>query len=703
MNKKSTQTDQELRQRAERLLDASTEGERLTSASSETKQLIHELLVHQIELDMQNEELRSAQQQLEASKARYFDLYDLAPIGYFTLDDRRLIKECNLSAANILGASRNKLITAPISKILLKEDQIIFYENLKACLEMDMPQHFEMRLMRADGQIIWGLLQVVAMKGAEYWLTVTDISRNKQVEAELQESDNKFRSIFEQAAMGVARMGLDGAWLEVNQKLCAIVGYPQHVLLSKGFQDLIHPEELPMEQAAICQLVNNEISTYTKEKRYYNGTGTIVWVKVTMNLVRDIYNDPDFFISIIEDITSQKTKEAKQISLTEQLHQAQKTEAIGKLAGGISHDFNNMLGVIIGQAEWLTNKLEPASPLMDHIQSITKAAEHSAKLTRQLLTFARKQTIEPKVLNLNKSVSAMMDMLKQLIGESIQVTWDPEQDLWPVRVDPTQIDQVLANLCINSRDAISGNGHISISTSNCRLDEDFAADQDYEMPPGDYVKLSVSDDGCGMDDTIKTQIFEPFYTTKAPGSGTGLGLSFTLGAVKMNAGFINVFSETGRGTTFNIYFQKVKAADEIKQKVTEPSNNQGTETILLVEDEEMLLEIETAMLENSGYTVLAASSGAQAEDLFREHLFEINLLMTDVIMPEINGMDLAVKLQALNPNLKVIFMSGYPQDVLGNQANLEEGASFLQKPFSMEALANKVREVLDADEDKHPS
>jgi len=703
MNIKSTQTDEELRQRAERLLDASPEGTGLTSSPSETKQLLHELLVHQIELDMQNEELRSAQQQLEASQARYFDLYDLAPVGYLTLDDHRLIKECNLFAANMIGVSRDKLIAAPISKILLKEDQIIFYENLKACFEMDIPQHFEMRLIRDDGEFFWGLLHVVAMKGTEYWLTVTDISHNKQVEVELQESDNKFRSIFEQAAMGVARMGLDGAWLEVNQKLCAIVGYTQQVLLSKGFQDLLHPEELPMEQAAICQLVNNEITTYTKEKRYYNGTGEIVWVKVTTNLVRDIHHDPDYFISIIEDITSQKTEQAKQLCLTEQLHQAQKTEAIGNLAGGISHDFNNMLGVILGQAELLTNKLEPTSPLMKHIQSITKAAEHSAKLTRQLLTFARKQTIEPKVLNLNKSVSAMMDMLKRLIGESIQVTWDPAQDLWPVKVDPTQIDQVLANLCINARDAISGNGHISISTSNCHLDEHFAANQDYDMPPGEYVKLSVSDDGCGMNDITKTHIFEPFYTTKALGTGTGLGLSFTLGAVKMNAGFISVLSEHGQGTTFHIYFKKVKAAEEIKQKITAAPYNQGTETILLVEDEEMLLEIETAMLEHSGYTVLAASGGDLAEGLFLEHLSEVNLLMTDVIMPEINGMELAIKLQALSPNLKVIFMSGYPQDVIGDQANLEAGAHFLQKPFSMEALTNKVREVLDADEDKHPS
>ena len=703
MNRQSTQTDKELRERAESLLNASSEEALVTSSPFDVKQLMHELLVHQIQLEMQNEELRSAQQQLDVSQARYFDLYDLAPIGYLTLDDQLLIKECNLFASSMMGVSRNKLNKVPVSEILLKEDRIVFYENLKTCFELDAPQHFEMRLLGADGTVFWGSLQVVAMKAGEYWITVTDVSGNKKAEAELLESEKKFRSIFEQAAMGVARLGLDGAWLEVNQKLCTILGYPQQSLLSKCCQDLTHPEDLPMFQAAVNQIINNEIISHTSKKRYYRGSGDIVWVKVTISLVRNINNQPDYFISITEDITSQKNEEARQLSLTEQLHQSQKIEAIGNLAGGISHDFNNMLGVILGQAELVLNKLEPSNILIKNIEAITKAAEHSAKLTRQLLTFARKQTIEPKVLNLNRSVSAMMDMLKRLIGASIKVTWDPAQDLWPVKVDPTQIDQVLANLCINARDAITGSGRISISVKNCSLDETYDTTEAYEIPPGDYVILSVSDDGCGMNEATKTHIFEPFYTTKASGSGTGLGLSFTLGAVKMNAGFINVFSEPENGTTFNIYFNRVKAAEDIKQEITEALRCQATETILLVEDEEMLLEIETAMLENSGYTVLAAPGGELAEGLFREHLFEIDLLMTDVIMPEINGMDLAVTLQALCPQLKVLFMSGYPQDVLGKEANIGTGANFLQKPFSMQALKNKVREVLDTNENIHPT
>ena len=243
MDKLPTQPDQALRQRAERLLDASSDETFASSSSSETKQLVHELVVHQVELEMQNEELRSAQQQLDASQARYFDLYDLAPIGYLTLNDRRLIQECNLFAAKMMGVNRNTLIKTPISQILFKEDQNIFYENLKKCVESNVSQHFEIRLIRAGKDVFWGLLQVIAIKGGEYWITVMDISHNKQVEFELQANQDKFRSIFEHAAVGVARIGLDGTWLEVNKKLCAIVGYSQQILLEKGFQDMLSLSE----------------------------------------------------------------------------------------------------------------------------------------------------------------------------------------------------------------------------------------------------------------------------------------------------------------------------------------------------------------------------------------------------------------------------------------------------------------------------
>lgn len=695
MKKTPAQTEQALRQRAERLLDASAEGEFVMKSTSKVKKLLQELQVHQIELEMQNEELRGAQQQLDASRARYFELYDLAPIGYLTIDSRHLIKKCNLCAAKMMGVNRSVLTKAPISKILLKEDQIIFYDNLKLCHETEGPQHFEMRLIRADGAVFWGLLQVMAMQSGDYGLTIADISKNKQVAAKLQQSENKFRSIFEQAAVGVASVGLDGSWLQVNKKLCDIVGYSQQALLSKRFQDLTHPEDLPMDQVAVNQLINNKISTYSKEKRYYTNIGDIIWVNVATSLVRDNTNQPDHFIFVIEDITTQKNATDIQITLTEQLHQAQKIEAIGNLAGGIAHDFNNMLGVILGQAELAMNKLDNTDPLIKNIQAITKAANHSAKLTRQLLTFARKQKIEPKVLNLNSSVAAMMGMLKRLIGESIIFSWDPAPDLWSVKVDPTHIDQVLANLCINARDAITGNGEISITARNCTLDEKNTITKTHEIPLGEYVKLSITDNGCGMNEATKARIFEPFYTTKARGEGTGLGLSFTLGAVKTNAGFINVFSELGKGTTFDIYFQRVSTLKETKQHSIETPRAQGTETILLVEDEEILLEVETDMLENNGYKVIATSGGERAEALFHKHLSEIDLLITDVVMPKVNGMDLAVKLRVLSPKLKVLFMSGYPADVLGKKTNLKEDAHFLQKPFSMQVLTTKIREVLD--------
>jgi len=696
MSSKKKESDQNRRQRAEQKLDTSDDDFE-SSSHLETKQLLHELLVHQVELEMQNEELRSAHQLLDDSRSRYFNLYDLAPIGYITLTDKRMIQDCNLFASSMMGLNRDALINTPVSKILLKSDQNIFYKRLNLCLELGYPQHFEMRFVRANSDAFWGLVQIIITESGEYWLTITDISESKLSEAKLKESDNKFRSIFEQAALGVARVDLNGDWLEVNKKLCDIMGYSPSELLSKTTENIVHSEDLKNVHCATNQLLNEEIKNYSNEQRYYTKTGDVIWVNLTMSLVRDIHNQPDYFIFIVEDITTQKDSENKQITLTKQLQQAQKMEAIGNLAGGIAHDFNNMLGVIIGHCELGLSNIAATNALTENLKAISKAASHSAKLTRQLLTFARKQTIEPKVLSLNSSVSDMIQMLDRTIGESIRLSWKPTDDLWPVKVDPTQLDQVLVNLCINARDAISSMGEISITATNCVIDDSTGVDDAYDIPLGEYVKLSVSDNGCGMDDATMSHIFEPFFTTKAIGTGTGLGLSSIFGAVKMNHGFINVFSELDKGTRFNIYFCRAEPLKKKSQKVTKTDSCEVTETILLVEDEESLLEIQSFVLERTGYTVLTASSGEQAEALLKKHSSKVDLLLSDVVMPDINGMELCDKLQRLHPELKVVFMSGHSSDAIGLQHKLEEGAFFLQKPFSITALTDKVREALTTD------
>jgi nitrogen-specific signal transduction histidine kinase/CheY-like chemotaxis protein len=398
---------------------------------------------------------------------------------------------------------------------------------------------------------------------------------------------------------------------------------------------------------------------------------------------------------MIEDITDRKRAEEEREKLHAQLVHAQKMESVGRLAGGVAHDFNNMLGVILGHAEIAMDQVDPAEPLFTDLREIRRAAERSADLTRQLLAFARKQTVAPRVLDLNETVEGMLKMLQRLIGEDIDLAWLPGTSVWPVKVDPAQIDQVLANLCVNARDAIAGVGKVTIETENVSFDEAYCAEHP-GFVPGDFVLLAVSDDGCGMDQETRGKIFEPFFTTKGVSQGTGLGLATVYGIVKQNNGFINVYSEPGKGTTFKIYLSRHAAeADQIRKESPVPPAARGHETILLVEDEPAILKMATMMLERQGYRVLAASAPGEAVRVAGEHAGEIHLLMTDVVMPEMNGRDLAKNLMSLYPDLMCLFMSGYTANVIAHRGVLDEGVHFIQKPFSMLDLAAKVREVLD--------
>lgn len=391
-----------------------------------------------------------------------------------------------------------------------------------------------------------------------------------------------------------------------------------------------------------------------------------------------------------------KLAEEEKFQLEQQLQQAQKMESVGCLAGGVAHDFNNMLCAIIGHANIALMDLNPGQPLYTHLEEILKAGERSADLTRQLLTFARKQTVAPKVLNLNKTVADMLKMLQRIIGEDINLKWKSEPSLWSVKVDPSQIDQILANLCVNARDSITDIGEITIETRNSLVDEGYCA-HNVGWVPGEYVRLSVSDNGCGMDQETQEHIFEPFFTTKDIGLGTGLGLSTVYGAVKQNGGFINVYSEPCLGTTITIYLPRHEG--QVEQTGTGVPVDlllRGQETILLVEDEPAILEIIKMILTMQGYTVLAANSPGEAIRLGNEHAGEVSLLMTDVIMPEMNGRDLAENLLTLYPNIKRLFMSGYTADVISHHGVLDKGLYFIQKPFSMTDLAAKVRAVLDS-------
>ncbi len=398
---------------------------------------------------------------------------------------------------------------------------------------------------------------------------------------------------------------------------------------------------------------------------------------------------------LIGEITERKQAEQERQMLQDQLIQAQKMEAVGRLAGGVAHDFNNMLSIILGHSEIILEDMDSSNPFVASIKEIFKAAERSTNLTRQLLAFARKQTVDPKVLNLNDVIAEMLKMLHRLIGEDISITWLPAADLSSVKMDPSQIDQILANLCINARDAIRGDGKITIETDNISFDDAYARDH-LGFVAGDYVMLTISDNGSGMDRITQENLFEPFFTTKGPGRGSGLGLATVYGIVKQNDGFINVYSEPDQGTTFKIYLPRHgTSASSHEAENGETNVMTGNETILLVEDEQAILRMTSTMLERLGYNVLGASTPNEAIRMGKQADVKIHLLMTDVVMPQMNGRKLAEKILREYPNLKCLFMSGYTANVIAHHGVLEEGVNFINKPFSKQDLADKVRQVLD--------
>ncbi len=398
---------------------------------------------------------------------------------------------------------------------------------------------------------------------------------------------------------------------------------------------------------------------------------------------------------LANDVTERKRAEAALRESEEQLRQSQKLEGVGQLAGGIAHDFNNLLTVIIGFSSLAMRDLHAESLLLSNLAEIKKAGERAASLTRQLLAFSRRQVLQPKILNLDSIVSEMEKMLRRLIGENIDLRATLAPNLGSVKADPGQIEQIILNLAVNARDSMPGGGKLTIETGNAYLDEDYVK-QHVGAQAGPHIMLAVSDTGRGMDQKTQGRIFEPFFTTKELGKGTGLGLSTVYGIVKQSGGNIWVYSEVGRGTTFKIYLPRVdEGAQQYKRASHLDEVLLGNETILLIEDEEMLRKLAKETLTLYGYQVLDAPNGESAVSLCKEHTESIDLVLTDVIMPGLSGREVAHQLLELRPQVRVLFMSGYTDDAIVHQGVLDEGANFIQKPFAPDALARKVREVLD--------
>jgi PAS domain S-box-containing protein len=657
--------------------------------------------------------LRKATASLEQSEAGYRGMIENIQDTFYRTDAQGVLLFVSPSGARLLGYdSPREMIGRPNAS---------FWNNPEARLKMleilkrdGAVRDFEVILVRKDGSPV-----PVSTTSSYYHdqdgqiLGIEGIFRNiterKQAEADLLAERQYLTDIIDSLPDATLIIDTDNCLVVWNRAAEAMTGVQREELLGKGdyayavpfygkpqpiLIDLINISEKERERSySSVRRLDDKIYAETFIQTLNDGEGAYLW-----GVAAPLYDRSGLRIGaveVIKDISDLKKSEKTNIQLQEQLLQAQKIESIGRLAGGVAHDFNNMLGVILGHAELAQNQIDPGHPLFENLEEIRKAARRSADITRQLLAFARKQTIAPKLIDLNETVDGMLTMLRRLIGEDIHLAWLPGKNLGLVNMDPSQLDQILANLFVNARDAIADTGKVTIETDTVGIDEAYCK-MHTDFVPGEYVMLAVSDNGCGMDAETMAHLFEPFFTTKEMGKGTGLGLAMIYGIVKQNSGFINVCSELGQGTTFKVYLpQHGGNAVPTPQEDTTGSVARGNETILLVEDEPMILDMTKAMLELHGYKVLPAPTPGEAIRLAQEHAGDLHLLMTDVVMPEMNGRNLAKNLLSLYPKLKCLFMSGYTANVIAHQGVLDEGVHFIQKPFSVNDLAAKTREALD--------
>jgi two-component system, cell cycle sensor histidine kinase and response regulator CckA len=584
----------------------------------------------------------------------------------------------------IINESTRAIVENPV-EVVLREGRVVGLANHTLLIARDgreRPIDDSGAPVRDEDGVLRGVV-----------LVFRDVSFQKQAERELQANTDRLHSVFRVAPIGIGVV-LDRVFLEVNPKFCEMTGYAEHELLGQNTRVLYQSEEefvcVGQEQAQQLR-VKGAFSTETVWLRRDGSVMDVFLATTPLDL-----SDPAKGLTFAAvEFTELKQAREDRATMEAQLQQAQKMEAVGRLAGGVAHDFNNMLNVILGYAELARQKLDPDNPVSEYLKEISHAGQRSSDLTRQLLAFARKQTIMPKILDLNDTIAGLLKMLMRLIGEDISLHWSPTAAPVLVTMDPAQIDQILANLVVNARDAVVGVGLITIETAIANLDAAYC-DRHVGYIPGEYAVLVVSDTGCGMSREIIDHLFEPFFTTKELGKGTGLGLATVYGIVKQNNGFINVYSEPGCGTTVRIYLPRASSPATAQQECLVPEKElpRGTETILLVEDEASLLAVTVEMLEDLGYRVLACEGPGRALQVAEEGTVVIDLLVSDVVMPEMSGRDLYERLEVYFPNLACLYMSGYTADVIAHHGVLHEGIHFLQKPFSSRDLAIKVREAL---------
>jgi two-component system cell cycle sensor histidine kinase/response regulator CckA len=635
--------------------------------------------------------LEHKNQELEASERRYREIVSLAPIGIYRTTREGRFASVNAAFVRALGY---EAVEEVLSLDLLRDVYFDSADRERAIAENERrggESAFELRFKRRDGTPFWVRVHARAVRGesgaiGHYEGFVYDIDESKQAEKEMRRSEERFRRLFDSNTIGIAIADLAGGILETNAAYLNMLGYTREELLAGEFRwdTLTPPEHRARDQIAVQQLQATGVAQpWEKELLRKDGSRVPVLIGVAM-----LEASEASCIAYIVDLSALKR-------LEDQFRQAQKMEAVGQLAGGIAHDFNNLLTAILGYSDLLLTEVGEGSALEESIGEIRKAGERAASLTRQLLAFSRRQVLEPKVLDVNALVENLEKMLRRLIGEDVELVTDLAPHIGRVQADAGQIEQVIMNLVVNARDAMPKGGTLRIETRNAELDEGYSGEHGVVGPAGSYVMFAVSDTGAGMSAETKAHLFEPFFTTKGLGKGTGLGLATVYGIVKQSGGYVWVYSEIGHGTVFKVYLPRLEAAETDVPSPAQPRAEGGSETLLLVEDDPSVRNLTRRILERLGYSVIEANASGQALDAVRRHKGKIHLLLTDVVMPEMGGAELASQISRLHPDTKVLFMSGYTDDAVIRNGLIAHGGHFLQKPFTPDALARKVRELLD--------
>jgi PAS domain S-box-containing protein len=665
----------------------------VTSGPDELKQLAAAFDQMAESLECRDARQKETEQSLRESEGLFRALSTSSPLGIFMADVDGRRTYANPRYRAILGLSLAQCLGEGWLKTLHPEDHERVADQWQSFVRGEGEYCTEGRLI-TNGSVRWvqaRAAQMVEDDGAlcGFVGTIEDITERKLAEEALRQSEQRYRSLIETARDAIFTLSVDGTVTSLNPAFEAITGWPVAEWIEKPYAPLVHPDDLPLAMQMVeCVLRGETPPPY--EVRIRSKTGQDVMGEFTVTpQIQD--GQVTGVLGIARDITERK-------QLEEQLRQAQKMEAVGRLAGGVAHDFNNILTAINGYSELLAKGMDERDPHHRYVEEISKAGNRAASLTRQLLAFSRKQVLQPLVLDLNTAVADIEKMLRRLIGEHIELKTVRQDGLGFVKADPGQMEQVLLNLTINARDAMPDGGTLTIETANVTLDQD-SARLDADIKPGDYVMLAISDTGIGMTEEVKRHLFEPFFTTKAKGKGTGLGLATCFGIVKQSGGHITVESQPGKGATFRIYLHRV---GETVPGIPASSPNATTlprarnETVLLVEDEPSVRRLASLELRELGYNVMEAAGGDEALELARQRDTEgVDLLLTDVVMPQMSGKELADKIRAAHPRTKVLFISGYTDDVLGQKDITNRDAALLQKPFNRSALAHKVREVLD--------